>query len=78
MLWNVHRYRKQGSWLQSALKNELEVLSELQPAAHPHIANLIELHEAANATHAVLQYCGGGRCVRSSWNTLVCYRVCLR
>lgn len=46
--------------LQTALRNELEVLSALQAENHPHIANLYDIHEGAQATHAVLQYCSGG------------------
>lgn len=57
--FNRAKYQKAG-WLRSALKNELDVLGELQQSRHPHIANLLHLHEAPQATHAVLQYCAGG------------------
>ena len=53
------RYAK-ATWLKGALKNEIDVLETLQPSKHDHVANLIELHETHQATHAVLEYCSGG------------------
>ena len=53
------KYAKAG-WLKTALKNELEVLQLLRATSHAHVANLLELHEAPNATHAILEYCSGG------------------
>ena len=54
-----NKYNKAG-WLKTALKNEMDVLSELQDSCHVHIANLIEQHDTPQATHAVLEYCAGG------------------
>lgn len=53
------KYQKTG-WLKNALKNEIDVLSTLQISWDAHIANLLELHETPQATHAVLEYCAGG------------------
>lgn len=47
-------------WLKQAMTSELEVLEVLRPSLHANIANLLEVHQGASATHAVLQYCGGG------------------
>lgn len=57
--FNRAKYNKQG-WLKTALKNELEVLVELQGEMHSNIANLIDIFEAPAATHAILEYCSGG------------------
>lgn len=57
--FNRAKYSKQG-WLKTALKNELDVLRALQADSHLHVANLLEVHEAHHATHAILEYCGGG------------------
>ena len=46
--------------LVQAMKNEIDVLQTLQPDSHPHVANVIELLEAKNNLHAILEYCGGG------------------
>jgi len=58
---SFHRQKYQREpWLRQALKNELEVLTTLQPSRHAHVANLLEVHEAPAATHAILEYCSGG------------------
>jgi len=53
------KYQKEP-WLRAALKNELEALTLLQPSRHRHVANLLAVHEAPQATHAILEYCSGG------------------
>ena len=57
--FNRAKYNKQG-WLKTALKNELDVLRALQVGHHANVANLLDVHEAHSATHAILEYCGGG------------------
>ena len=46
--------------LASQMKLELGVLKMLQPTRHVNIANLLELCETPQMTHAILQYCSGG------------------
>ena len=43
-----------------AVRTELEALRVLQPSHHEHIANILEVHENDDVTHAILEYCGGG------------------
>ena len=53
--------------LAQAMKNELDVLKLLQPAAHPNIANVLEVVETPRSVLAILEYCGGGslqRCLQ--------------
>jgi len=46
--------------LAQAMRNEIDVLRRLQPAAHPHVANIIEVIETHASFVAVLEYCSGG------------------
>ena len=46
--------------LATAMKNELEVLRQLQPIGHAHIANVLAVVEDATHIRAMLEYCGGG------------------
>jgi len=46
--------------LVQAMKNELDVLRALQPSAHPHVANVVELLDTKNSLHCILEYCSGG------------------
>ena len=57
--FNRVKYQREP-WLKESLKSELEVLGMLQSTCHPHVANLLSVHEATQATHAVLEYCSGG------------------
>lgn len=55
------RYLQPGNaHLAQAMRNEIDVLRRLAPQQHPHIANIIEVVETAQAYVAVLEYCGGG------------------
>ena len=60
--FDKRRYTK--GWMRNALKNELEVLTTLQPSMHEHIANLLEVHQTPQATcvlhtHAHVHACIG-------------------
>jgi serine/threonine protein kinase len=44
----------------ASVKSELACLQRLQESAHRHVANLLDVHEDAFETHAVLEYCAGG------------------
>lgn len=46
--------------LAQAMRNEIDVLRRLQPANHPHVANILEVVETPSAYIAVLEYCAGG------------------
>ena len=45
-------------------KMEVACLMRLRETEHPHVANLIELHETPYETHAILVYCSGGSLLR--------------
>ena len=45
-------------------KMEVACLQRLQQTGHPHVANLIEIHETPYETHAILVYCSGGSLLR--------------
>ena len=47
------------------MKNELEVLRQLQPTRHQNIANVIEVVEDKASIIAILEYCGGGSLQRA-------------
>lgn len=54
--------------LAHAMKNELDVLKQLQPSKHENIANVLEVIDTKNSILAILEYCGGGslqRCLQS-------------
>jgi len=53
--------------LAQAMKNELEVLKQLQGSAHPNVANIIVVVENKASIMCILEYCGGGslqRCLQ--------------
>lgn len=68
--YNKAKYFLPGNQhLATALKNELDVLRKLQPTAHPHIANILEVVESKTNIIAVLEYCSGGslqRCLQKA------------
>lgn len=47
-----------------SVKSELACLIKLRPSAHPSIANLLETHESAYETHAILHLGSGGSLLR--------------
>ena len=54
--------------LAQAMKNELDVLKLLQPAAHPNVANVIDVFDTPRTVLCILEYCGGGslqRCLQN-------------
>ena len=50
--------------LAAAMRTEIEALQEVRSSAHPHVANIVDLLENPQATHCVLEYCGGGSVLR--------------
>ena len=69
------KYLQQGNeHLAQAMRNEIDVLRKLQPAQHPHIANIVEVLETHTSYVAVLEYCGGGSLQRLLQKSGACDR----
>ena len=69
------KYLQQGNeHLAQAMRNEIDVLRKLQPAQHPHVANIVEVLETHTSYVAVLEYCGGGSLQRLLQKSGACDR----
>jgi len=57
--WARNKLQKDRG-LAAAMRTELEALEKISERHHPHVANMVDVLENRQATHAVLEYCGGG------------------